>query len=139
MTDSVSDDQSPVWSETGSEDDFEAFKPIPSPDGETYWEHRPTLGYPLEQVWTVVSSDDGEDAIAAPGYHIVNKEGYLVTEIPWTDINQTYYWYKDGRTRYVITLEGGEEVYEVGEDEADVRERVEYIYDEKIVSIRVEE
>jgi hypothetical protein len=122
---------------TLSEEAFEAFDPLPSPDGNTYWEHRATLVWPLHQVWTVVESDDGYDFIAAPGYHIVNVLGYLVTAVPWTDETADYFWFKDDRTRYVITLESGDEVEEVGEDEADVREQVEGRYDEKVVSIRV--
>lgn len=36
------------------------------------------------KVWTVVECDDGELAIIA-GFHLVNRMGYIVTEVPWED------------------------------------------------------
>lgn len=37
-------------------------------------------------IWTLVDCDDEEQYII-PGYHIVNRSFYLLTEIPWEDEN----------------------------------------------------
>jgi len=39
----------------------------------------------LTHIWTVVEADDSENMIAAAGFHVVNREGLLVTEKPWVD------------------------------------------------------
>lgn len=36
-----------------------------------------------KHVWTVV--DDGEATAISPGFHHVNRLGYIVTENPWSD------------------------------------------------------
>lgn len=43
--------------------------------------------YPENHVWTVVESGDDADGnwYAMPGYHYVNRLGYVVTERPWID------------------------------------------------------
>jgi len=38
-----------------------------------------------ERVWTEVDTDDGMDTVVVPGYHLVNREGYMITEVPLTD------------------------------------------------------
>ncbi|HET6632307.1 MAG TPA: hypothetical protein VFG73_06315 [Rhodanobacteraceae bacterium] len=42
---------------------------------------------PLNHVWTVCESGDDADGnwYAAPGFHIVNKLGYVMTKKAWTD------------------------------------------------------
>lgn len=42
---------------------------------------------PLEQVWTIVESGDDVDGnwYAEPGFHIVNKVGYVMTSKPWSE------------------------------------------------------
>ena len=42
---------------------------------------------PLEHVWTILESDDGDDGnwYASPGIHIVNRIGYVMTKRPWVD------------------------------------------------------
>lgn len=73
------------------EDTFDArFKPIESPGqqcGSHLWEHHEvrdavTAGTITEQqVWTYV--DDGEGGYGIlPGFHMVNKIEYMVTEVP---------------------------------------------------------
>ena len=73
---------------------YDYYKPLPNPivnaknlslQPEDLWEHDQTLAYPLEQVWTIIEDDYGRNLYACPGYHIVNKLGYVVTEKPWTD------------------------------------------------------
>jgi hypothetical protein len=39
------------------------------------WKKRP------HYVWTIISADDGA-AWIVPGYHFVNREGYLITQQP---------------------------------------------------------
>jgi hypothetical protein len=37
-----------------------------------------------KHVWTYMDADDGLTIICA-GYHYVNRIGYFITELPWTD------------------------------------------------------
>jgi hypothetical protein len=62
----------------------EQYVPLDSPDGGNTWEYEDTLQHPPERVWTLLDGEDG-GIWASPGYHIVNKIGYVVTEKPWTD------------------------------------------------------
>jgi len=39
-----------------------------------------------EFIWTVVDCDNEEQYII-PGYHLVNRQGYFMTKIPWKDEN----------------------------------------------------
>lgn len=36
------------------------------------------------RVWTLVSGDNGEQVLCA-GWHYVNREGYFIAEVPFTD------------------------------------------------------
>lgn len=74
-----------------TEDQFDAeFKPIESPGqqaGSHLWEYAEVMTainagtITGEQVWTFV--DDGEGGYAIlPGWHVVNKIEYMVTEVP---------------------------------------------------------
>jgi hypothetical protein len=77
-----------------SRDDFDAiYKPRESPSGEPVWTWDEVQAAPLTHVWTVVTGDNGEDEYASPGYHIVNKVGYVVTEVPWPDDTTDAVWY----------------------------------------------
>lgn len=42
---------------------------------------------PASHIWTVVDTDDDSDGnwYAQPGFHIVNKLGYVMTRKPWVD------------------------------------------------------
>ena len=42
---------------------------------------------PLNHVWTIIESGSDEDGnwYASPGFHIVNRMGYVMTTKPWTD------------------------------------------------------
>lgn len=57
------------------------------------WEHEDVKDLPVNQVWTVVEGDNGK-LYACPGFHLVNKLHYVVTEEPWTeeDENIDYKW-----------------------------------------------
>jgi hypothetical protein len=49
---------------------------------ETYGEEvKKVLSYPREQVWTLIEVDD--NMIVIPGYHLVNRLGYFITDIPY--------------------------------------------------------
>lgn len=69
-----------------SETEFwETYKPTPNPrDGSHVWEWEDTLEFPIERVWTLIDGDETDNQYAVTGYHIVNKFGYAVTEVPWT-------------------------------------------------------
>ena len=57
-----------------------------APSGDFFW-FVEASNYPLNRVWTVVETSDDSDGTwyALPGYHAVNKIGYVVTEKPWDD------------------------------------------------------
>jgi hypothetical protein len=42
---------------------------------------------PPEHVWTIVDAGDDSDGnwYAQPGFHVVNKLGYVMTRKPWSD------------------------------------------------------
>ena len=41
----------------------------------------------VNHVWTVLEAGDGDDGnwYASPGFHVVNRMGYVMTKKPWTD------------------------------------------------------
>lgn len=74
---------------------YDKYKPIKNPvqpnapfEGEMFETYGPELNFveatPPNRVWTLVTGDDGSDIITA-GFHFVNRLGYFITEIPWTD------------------------------------------------------
>lgn len=44
-------------------------------------------------IWTIVSCDDGVMRLS-PGYHLVNRMGYIITEKEWqeSDLNREWAW-----------------------------------------------
>lgn len=66
---------------------WEHYKPIESITGNQMWEYHEVIasGVPLNRIWTVIEGDTGRTWYASPGFHIVNKLGYVVTEVPWED------------------------------------------------------
>lgn len=76
------------------EEFFATFKPMLGPgvdDGLTVWTFNEVKAaeIPMNRVWTIVETGDPDDEnwYATPGYHIVNKIDYCVTEIPWPHEN----------------------------------------------------
>ena len=65
------------------------YKPIEALDGSYIWEYDDVqrAGIPLERVWSLIESDN-DTLYAAPGYHVVNVLGYVITVEPWTDITR---------------------------------------------------
>lgn len=45
---------------------------------------------PGEHVWTAVESGTSTELVIVPGYHLVNREAYYVTERPWTEFGCGY-------------------------------------------------
>lgn len=84
-----------------SEQEFhEKYKPIDHPlSGEPTWtwQELKENNIPTHKVWTIVETGDAEDEnwYATPGYHIVNKIDYAVTEVPWEHENITAVWFED--------------------------------------------
>lgn len=81
---------------TFGEEAFEdEFKPLPSPGGEAgshIWEYDEVQRETLQQVWTIVEGQDG-GLYAEPGFRVVDRFGYLVTEVPWPHTNITAVWF----------------------------------------------
>jgi len=86
-----------------SEREFEEkFKPMLAPgvdDGGSIWtwSELKAADIPMNRVWTIVETGDEEDGnwYVIPGYHIVNKIDYAVTEVPWTHENIEAVWFED--------------------------------------------
>lgn len=74
-----------------TEQEFETYDPYMKPDG-NFFEFEDVKGKPTHKVWTVVDGDDGY-LYASPGFHIVNKVGYLMTKKPWTDSTKDAVWF----------------------------------------------
>jgi hypothetical protein len=75
-----------------SERDFEEqFRPLPAPgdpeDEFGMWDLEvvQAAGVPEQRVWTIIEGDRSRALYAMPGFHFVNRLGYVVTEQPWTD------------------------------------------------------
>jgi len=83
-----------------SEDEFEAlYQPRQKPNGD-YFDFEDVVNEPMNSVWTVVEAEDDEGRchmIASPGFHIVNKVGYLLTAVPWVTGDEEAYWFYDDR------------------------------------------
>jgi len=45
--------------------------------------HQVPAGIDYHNVWTLVQAEDTH--LVTPGWHVVNRLGYYVTENPWTD------------------------------------------------------
>lgn len=70
-----------------SEEEFEAeFSPYKKDSGDLY-DFEDVARLDPELVWTIVESGDDEDDnwYAAPGFHVINKMGYVVSDTPWTE------------------------------------------------------
>ena len=61
------------------------YGPIMGPDDSGIWEYEDAKTKPTEHVWTVVEVDG--DLYVIPGWHVVNRIGYNVTEQPWEHEN----------------------------------------------------
>ena len=44
---------------------------------------------PPNRLWTCMDNDYGTPIVVA-GWHYINRIGYIITEIPWTDAEETY-------------------------------------------------
>jgi hypothetical protein len=63
----------------------EEFSPRKSPveDGD-YYEFDQVKDLPENTVWTIIDDGGATDCLyASPGFHVVNKIGYIVTQKPW--------------------------------------------------------
>jgi hypothetical protein len=74
-----------------TEEDFDAlFKPLEqsahgdvmAPQYRDAFEFAKTKGLSTDSVWAIIEGEDGS-LVAAPGPHVVNVVGFIVTEIPW--------------------------------------------------------
>lgn len=75
-------------------DEFvEQYEPREFPDGSFIIDRHATRKFPVSYVWTIVEGDDTDNLYAIPGYRIVNRVGYIVTEKPWRHENLEAVWY----------------------------------------------
>lgn len=79
-------------------DDFDdVYRPIVSqvePGENPVMEFAEARTYPVNHVWTLVDGDDN-NSYATTGFHVVNKFGYVVTEVPWTTEDEIALWFED--------------------------------------------
>jgi hypothetical protein len=70
-----------------SERDFEDVWGVYVKSSGDLFEFADVQGEPPRHVWTVVDSGDDSDGnwYAQPGFHVVNKLGYVMTRRPWSD------------------------------------------------------
>lgn len=70
-----------------SERDFEDIWGVyAKPSGNLFW-YEDVRDHPLRHVWSVVEGENPDDNnwYAAPGFHLVNVLGYVMTKKPWTE------------------------------------------------------
>lgn len=49
------------------------------------------MSQPSNYIWTLLEGDTGKLYIC-PGYHLVNRQGYLLTERPWEEGQRDYFY-----------------------------------------------
>jgi len=60
-------------------------------DGEIVRDFADVKDEDARRVWTIVDGEGG-GMYALPGFHVVNRVGYVLTEKPWTDENDVGVW-----------------------------------------------
>jgi hypothetical protein len=73
-----------------SEDQFwDVWRVIQKSDGELF-DYEEVMKQPLQNVWTIIESGSDKNAnwYAFPGFHIINKIGYVMTEKAWEDASR---------------------------------------------------
>lgn len=97
---------------TLTEAEFDAYyTPRQKPNGD-YFDYEDVVGKPITHVWTVVEAEDDDGRqhlIACPGFHVVNRIGYLLTERPWVTGDEDAYWFFDDRDPSELDDEDSEE------------------------------
>lgn len=70
-----------------SEQDFDAVWGVYLKPSGDFFEFQDVRDQPLNHVWTVIETGDDDDGnwYAQPGFHIVNKIGYVMTTKPRSD------------------------------------------------------
>lgn len=70
-----------------SEDEFRDERVVVRKSSGDLFEFADVKDQPFNHVWTILESGDGEDDnwYASPGFHTVNRMGYVMTKRPWTD------------------------------------------------------
>jgi hypothetical protein len=70
-----------------SERDFEAVWGVYLQPSDDLFQFEDVRDHPQQHVWTVVDSGDDGDGnwYALPGFHAVNKLGYVMTRKPWSE------------------------------------------------------
>ena len=88
-----------------SEDEFrDGWGVVTKPNGDLF-DYKDVKGQPLSHVWTIIDSGSDEDGNwhASPGFHIVNRLGYVLTEKGWEDdTRDAIYFLDDGDGIYSV-------------------------------------
>lgn len=84
-----------------SEDEFwENWGVIQKADGELF-DYEDVTDLSLNHVWTILESgtDDNDNWYASPGFHYVNRLGYVLTRKPWVDELRDAMYFLDDKER----------------------------------------
>ena len=88
-----------------SEDEFwDDWVVLKQPSGDLF-DFEDVKDQPLNHVWTIIDSgsDENDNWYASPGFHIVNKLGYVMTEKAWEDeTRDAIYYLDDGDGMYSV-------------------------------------
>lgn len=84
-----------------SEDEFwENWGVIQKGDGNLF-DYKSVKDKPIDHVWTILESgsDENDNWYASPGFHYVNRLGYVLTRNPWIDAFQDAIYFLDDMER----------------------------------------
>lgn len=81
-------------SELISEGEFELIWGARTKPSGDFFEYEDVKNMDIHYVWTVVETGgDDRSWYASPGFHVVNKLGYVVTAKPWTTGDEEAVWF----------------------------------------------
>jgi len=88
-----------------TEDEFwDEWGVVKKPSGDLF-DYEDVKDQPLNHVWTILEtgSDENDNWYASPGFHVVNKLGYVMTEKAWEDdCRDAIYFLDDGDGIYSV-------------------------------------
>ena len=80
-----------------SEDEFHAHWGVKVSASGDLWKYEEVRSFGVQHVWTIVESgsDDDGNWYAVPGFHYVNRLGYVLTDRAWNEGTQDAVYFLD--------------------------------------------
>lgn len=79
-----------------TEDEFwDHYVPIAGPADSWLWTYDEIKNHDVTRIWTIVEGDASNHLYALPGWHLVNRLDYVLTEQSWEDDTKAAYYYFD--------------------------------------------